>query len=51
VDLPAPLGPKSPRISPSPTEKEALKMDIREEIRKSLIVLSKTIKNLSRKTR
>ena len=30
------------------TEKEALKMDIRDEIRKSLIVLSRTIKSLSK---
>lgn len=30
------------------TEKEALKMDIREEIRKSLIILSKTMKKLKK---
>lgn len=31
------------------TKEEALKMDIRDEIRKSLIVLSTTIKNISKK--
>ena len=31
------------------TEKEALKMNIRDEIRKSLIVLSKTIKTINKK--